>query len=331
MDMKFKYSLLICLFALTGIFLSCDNEQHLLKDPVTELSNDCIKRTLPTQPNIVGDVIEFAYAMAIPSNLGKLTSAQAEATIAGAEGTRFDPNSYYTNNAGKDIGVLVCSDSQTSGPKTSVQFSADTCAATLRYYYVIPEAARGKQVSFHFSVKSSNGQTAEYDMGPYNISKMDMALNQPLVKGETCFLSFHNEGEAVHVYSAAEAAGAAANIDLIYTYSTKDDIAHAFLTPAAPAELRDGMTIPSGVTNNSKLVRVYNLQDRQLSNLNNAKFIDDLDFQQMDFSGSMTYALRMGEQYGVWVETADGKYRAYVYVNSVAANKMTISVKRYQK
>ena len=329
--MKFKYSLLICLFALTGIFLSCDNEQHLLKDPVTELSNDCIKRTLPTQPNIVGEVIEFAYAMAIPANLGKLTSAQAEATIAGAEGTRFDPNSYYTNNAGKDIGVLVCSDSQTSGPKTSVQFSADTCAATLRYYYVIPEAARGKQVSFHFSVKSSNGQTAEYDMGPYNISKMDMALNQALVKGETCFLSFHNEGEAVHVYSAAEAAGAAANIDLIYNYSTKEDIAHSFLTPAAPSDLRDGMTIPSGVTNNSKLVRVYNLQDRQLSNLNNAKFIDDLDFQQMDFSGATNYALRMGEQYGVWVETADGKYRAYVYVNSVAANKMTISVKRYQK
>jgi hypothetical protein len=46
--------------------------------------------------------------------------------------------------------------------------------------------------------------------------------------------------------------------------------------------------------------------------------------------GTWSYALRMGEQYGVWVETADGKYRAYVYVNSVAANKMTISVKRYK-
>ena len=53
-------------------------------------------------------------------------------------------------------------------------------------------------------------------------------------------------------------------------------------------------------------------------------------FQQKDFSGAQSYALRMGEQYGAWVETADGKYRAYVYVNSVAANKMTISVKRYK-
>lgn len=329
--MKFKYSLLMGLFALSGIFMSCDNEQHLLKDPVTALSNDCIKRTLPTQPNIVGDVIEFAYAMAIPSNLGKLTSAQAEATIAGAEGTRFDPNSYYTNNSGKDIGVLVCADSQTSGPKTSIQFSADTCAATLRYYYVIPEAARGKQVSFKFSVKSSNGQTAEYELGPYSISKMDMMVNQTLTNGADCYLSFHNEGEAVHIYSADEVSNAsvAANIDLVYAYSTLADVNHAFFTPAAPAELRPGVTIPSGVSANSKLVRVYNLQDRQLSDLNNAKFIDDLDFEKMDFSGSMTYALRMGEQYGVWVETADGKYRAYVYVKSVAANKMTISVKRY--
>lgn len=326
--MKFKYSLIVCLLAAAGIFLSCDKEQKLLKDPVTQLSNDCIKRTLPTQPNIVGQTIEFAYAMAIPAKLGKLSSAKVEATIAGAEGTRFDPNSYYTDNSGKDVPVPVCSDSQTTGAQTSVTFSADTCAATLRYYYVIPEAARGKQVSFKFSVKSSNGQDAEYEMGPYNISKMDMTLNQTIVTGDNCYLSFHNEGEAVHVYTAAQASGA--DIDLIYTHSSKEDIAHAFLTPAAPAELRDGATIPSGVTNVSKLIRVYNLQDRQLSDLNNAKYIDDLDFQKLDFSGATDYALRMGEQYGVWVETADGKFRAYVYVNSVSSNSMKISVKRYR-
>ena len=330
--MKFKYSILICLAAAAALFISCDQEQKLLKDPVTQLSNDCIKRTLPTQPNIVGQQIEFAYAMAIPAKLGKLSSAQVEATIAGAEGTRFDPNSYYTDNSGKDIPVPVCSESQTSGPKTSVTFSADTCAATLRYYYVIPEAARGKQVSFKFSVKASNGQTAEYELGPYDISKMDMTLNQSLVNGETCYLSFHNEGEAVHVYSAEEVSNAsvAANIDLMYVFSSLADVTHAFFTPAAPADLHPGVTLPSGMTGNAKIMRVYSLQDRQLSDLNNAKFIDDLDFVQKDFTGSSSYALRMTAEYGIWIETADGKYRAYVYVNSVAANKMTISVKRYQ-
>lgn len=326
--MKIKYSLLVCLLALTGFLMSCEKDPILMKDPVTELSNDCIKRTLPTQPNIVGEVIEFAYAMAIPSKLGKLTSAQAVATIAGADGTRFDPNSYHTNNSGADVPVLVCNDSQNSGATTSIQFSADTCAATLRYYYVIPEAARGKDVSFKFSVKSSNGQTAEYELGPYSISKMDMSLNQTLTHGDKCYLSFHNPGEAVHVYSEAEAGSA--EIDLVYGYSTLSDINHAFFTPGAPAELHPGITVPSGA-GNSKLVRVYNLQDRQLSNLNNAKFIDDLDFVKQDFTGFTTYALRMGEQYGVWVETADGKYRAYVYVNSVKTNTMTVSVKRYPK
>ena len=129
------------------------------------------------------------------------------------------------------------------------------------------------------------------------------------------------------MYTAEEATGA--SIDLVYAFSSKSDITHAFFTPATPAEFLSGVTIPSGA-GNSKLVRVYNLQDRQLSNLNNAKFVDDLDFQQMDFSGSTGYALRLGEQYGVWVETADGQYRAYVYVNKVASNTMTISVKRYR-
>lgn len=36
------------------------------------------------------------------------------------------------------------------------------------------------------------------------------------------------------------------------------------------------------------------------------------------------------EKGGAWMETADGKYRAYVYVNTAASNKggMTISLKR---
>ena len=43
MVMKFKYSILICLAAAAALFISCDQEQKLLKDPVTQLSNDCIR------------------------------------------------------------------------------------------------------------------------------------------------------------------------------------------------------------------------------------------------------------------------------------------------
>ena len=112
--MKLKYYYFVLLsFALT--LVACDDDPVLLKDPVSALSNDCIKRSLPVAPNIVGNEIEFAYAMAIPNELGKLSSAQVVSSIAGATGTYFDPNSYYTNSSGQDIPVKVCSDSETNG------------------------------------------------------------------------------------------------------------------------------------------------------------------------------------------------------------------------
>ena len=195
--MKLKYYYFVLLsFALT--LVACDDDPVLLKDPVSALSNDCIKRSLPVAPNIVGNEIEFAYAMAIPNELGKLSSAQVVSSIAGATGTYFDPNSYYTNSSGQDIPVKVCSDSQTNGTTTVIDFTVDTCAATLRYYYIIPEEARGKDVQFSFSVKASNGQVAEYKLGPYKISKMDMAKNLS-VTNDKCYLSFLNERPCIFI------------------------------------------------------------------------------------------------------------------------------------
>jgi hypothetical protein len=38
----------------------------------------------------------------------------------------------------------------------------------------------------------------------------------------------------------------------------------------------------------------------------------------------------MKAEAGAWIETADGKYRAYIYINSVnAAGTAVISIKRY--
>ncbi len=69
------------------------------------------------------------------------------------------------------------SKSVNSGNKTTVTFTKDTIAATLRYFYRIPAAAKGKEVSFKFSATASNGQTVSYSMGPYKIAEMDMALD----------------------------------------------------------------------------------------------------------------------------------------------------------
>jgi hypothetical protein len=326
---KYKYLtlLLLTLFA----FNSCDTDITLIGDPVKELSNDCIKRSLAIFPNIVGNDLEFTYAMAIPPALGKLSSVQVTATIAGAQGTFLNPNSYYTNNAGIDVPVLVAAESTTSGGTTSTTFTKDTCAATLRYFYIIPEEARGKEVSFTFSVKASNGQTAEYKMGPYAISKMDMTLKKVLTSKNNCYISFRG-AEAITIYSEAEIAAnssLASQIDLVYTYHTNEDLNHCFYAADAPQNIRPGLTFPSGFSNNTRVIKM-NLRDRQLTDLATSNIIDDLDFQVLSFDRGSSSVIRILAEGGLWIETADKQYRAYIYMNTVAANTATISVKRYK-
>lgn len=326
--MKLKY----CSALLLGLALcSCEDDPKLFHDVITELSNDCIKRSLPVAPNIVNNDIEFAYAMAIPKELGKLTSAQAVASIPGAENTRFDPNSYYTNNGGQDIPVRVTDDSKTEGGTTRVEFTVDTCASTLRYYYMIPEEAKGKEVKFTFSVKASNGQTAQYKLGPYKISKMDMTLDR-IVNADNCFISFQNEGEAIHIYSKEEVANDLSllgKIDLMYHYSTYGDISHAIYTLSSPEEYMDGVSLPVGFVNDTKLKKIYGMQDRQLARLKYNKYVDDLDFETLNLTKSSTYLLGLKEESAFWAETSDGKYRAFVYVNKAPKGEMRISAKRY--
>src|SRR5438045_3345569 len=139
-----KYSSLLAAALL--VLAGCKKDDYKVPTPKDVLQNDCIKRT--QGPNIVGQNIEFAYAMAILPTKGKLVSATVEASIDGAAGTYLENKSYYTNTGGADVGIQIGDASVTSKNVTTVTFTKDTMAATLRYYYVIPDAARGQQVSF---------------------------------------------------------------------------------------------------------------------------------------------------------------------------------------
>lgn len=331
MNLKIRYFVVLTLAYLSMV--GCDQDIVLIGDPVTKLTNDCIKRSLPIAPNLVGQEIEFAYAMALPKELGKLASAQVVASIPGASGTYFDPNSYHTNASGQDIPVLVAAESQTSGATTSTQFTADTCAATLRYYYIIPEEARGKEVSFTFSAKASNGQSVDYKMGPYKISTMDMTRNLSLTPDEQCYISFGDNAEAAVIYSKSQLAAdpsLLSRIDIVYGYHANADLSHAFYAAGSPEAYRPNVVFPSGFSNATKMIQDYGLRDRQLSGLQYSHFIDDLDFQAVNMDRSIHHALLLKEEAGVWVETADGVYRAFVYVNKATATEMTVSVKRYK-
>jgi hypothetical protein len=305
--------------------LACTKQEYTIPDPVSQLTNDCIKRTIG--PSIVSLPLEFAYAMALPKINGKLVSAQVEASIAGASGTFLEHRSFYTNSSGVDVPVTIGTPSTTVDKLTKVTFSVDTNASTLRYYYVIPEAARGQSVSFTFTANSSDGKTATYKMGPYAISKMSITKNLAVSNGANAFISI----EDMAVYNAASAATNAGKIDLVYLYrATPTTFTHALVSPGADAAYLPGVTLPSGVNRSTKLRKVFGLQDRNLSNLQYGIYVDDIDFQQLDMVDMPNYALGLKAESGVWVETTDKKYRAYIFVNSInAAGTAVISIMRY--
>jgi hypothetical protein len=313
---------LIC-FLMLFAFAACQKDVYTIPSAVSGLSNDCIKRTLG--PNIVGLPIEFAYAMAIPKLQGKLVSAQVEASIAGAVGTYLEYRSFYTNTSGQDVPVTVGTPSVTDGKITKMAFTVDTIAATLRYFYIIPGEARGKSVTFTFSATSSDGKTVSYVMGPYTISNMDIKKNLAVSNANAQFISIAD----MAVYTAAT--GTAAKTDLVYLYrAAPTSFIHALVAPAADTVYLPGVTLLSGVKNNTKVSKVFNMQDRNLAALQYGIYVDDVDFIGVSLIDAPNYALGLKAEAGVWVETADRKYKAYIYVNSVnAAGSAVISMLRY--
>lgn len=322
-NINFKYSFLIIVVLAT--LAACKKEAYKIPDPVSTLTNDCIKRTLG--PNIVGQPIEFAYAMAIPNKLGKLVSAQVEASIAGAVGTLLENRSFYTNASGVDVPVTIGSPSVNKGTVTSVNYTVDTNAATLRYYYNIPEEARGKSVSFTFSATSSDGKRVSYKLGPYAISKMDIKKNLVVSNANNAYISI----EDMTVYNNTTIGSLTTKIDLVYLYrALPATFAHALVSPGSDKTYLPDVILPSGLYKKTKLRKVFNLQDRNLANLQYGIYIDDKDFQEISLIDAPDYALGLKAEAGAWVETGDGKYRAYIYINSVnAAGSAVISILRY--
>ena len=321
------YNSPLVLIALLLLFSGCEKKDYALPVAENVLQNDVIKRSLG--PNIVTQGIEFAYAMAIPPSKGKLLSAEVEASIPGATGTYLENNSYFTNGSGVDVPVPVGTTSVTNGSKTTVTFNRDTAAATLRYFYIVPEAARGKSVSFTFSAKSSNGEAVSYTMGPYTISKMDMIRSLTVTDGANAYISIAD----MAVYNAATAATKADKIDLVYLYRniTTSLFNHALVSPAADAQNLPGITLPAGVNKSTQIRKAFGLQDKNLAQLQNGIYIDDVDFEKIDLSASPNFAINLVAESGIWVETADKKYKAYIFINSInnGGKSAVISIKRY--
>jgi len=166
-------------------------------------------------------------------------------------------------------------------------------------------------------------------MGPYTIGKVELKLDIALSDNDICYISIAD----IMAFNAADAATHANNIDLVYLYRSISGItfSHALVAPASNLDFLPGITLPAGVNKNAKVLKVWGLRDQHLARDRWGEYVDDVDFEELDIANAPSYALNLKKENGIWLETADGKYRAFIYVNAVnnSAKTMTISVKRY--
>lgn len=302
-------------------------------EPQGPLRNDLLKKT--TGPAVVGDRIEFAYA--IGTTEGDLKNVRVEASIPGGAGTGFSRFSWYTNRStGVDQPVQTASDTITNGAVSTANITdvATNKAVTLRYYYYPSADAQGKDVTFRFSGTSSTGGEVSIQSPAYRISRMDMKRSIVLADGIKAYFSITD----MTVYSKAEVEqnNLASKIDFVYIYrptlgAGNYAFGHALVAPSNADYLKD-ITLPTGLAERGPAIdKRVDVKDAQLRGTAGFDvYIDDIDLQQTTFTNAADYAYGLAADQGAFVKTADGAYTAYVYVNAVnnTAKTMTISIKR---
>lgn len=323
---SYQFSLITVVAALLAV--GCNSNIEPADEP---FKNDLLKKT--TGPAVVGDRIEFAYA--IGTQEGDLKDVRAEASIAGGTGTGFSGYSWYTNrNTGVDQPLQTAGDTLTTGAVSTAKILdvAINKAVTLRYNYYPTAEAQGKDVSFRFSGTSSTGKTVSFQSPSYRVSRMDMKRSIVLADGAKMYVSIADM--TAYTKAEVEANNLAGKIDFVYIYRPTIStfaFGHALVSPSNPDYLTD-VVLPTGLTKpRTAIDKRVDVKDAQLRGTAGFDvYIDDIDLQSTTFANAADYAYGLAVDQGAFVKTADGAYAAYVYVNAVnnTARTMTVSIKR---
>ncbi|GAB4001968.1 hypothetical protein GCM10028807_59440 [Spirosoma daeguense] len=327
--MKTKTHIVLPFFGVLLLTLGCQT-----KDVAPEaFRNDLLKKT--TGPAVVGDRIEFAYA--VGTTEGELKGVRAEASIVGGTGTGFSRFSWFTNRStGVDQPVQTATDTVTNGAISSANIIdvATNKAVTLRYYYYPTEESKGKDVTFRFSGTNSTGKEVSFQSPAYRVSRMDMKRSLALVDGAKAYVSITDM--AVYTKAEVEQQNLGNKIDFVYIYRAtlgtgNYAFGHAIVAPSNADFLKD-VTLPTGISKQrTPIDKRVDVKDAQLRGTTGFDvYIDDTDLQQTTFPNAADFAYGLAADQGAFVKTADGAYAAYIYVNSVnnTAKSMTVSIKR---
>lgn len=316
------FSLYLLLYAVAVAFCSsCSDDESPLR-------NDLLRKDVG--PVLVGNTLEFAYAIGSTDGT-PIKAVEVTASFPGAEGTGIAINSRYTNpDNGEEEEVRIATETSTEGT-VSKAYIVDTVAATIRYFYVVPEVARGSKIKFHFRSITGTGE-ATVQSPEYTVSNVEIFKNLSLSSGERSCFSL----ETMQSYSVAqvEEMGIAGKIDFIYTYKPTMgsgwSFAHGLVSPSNEKGYLYPVEIPLGAANRTLMEKRY-WPDGQLKTSGVPTiYVDEIDLRQAALDGVTAHAYELGQDQGVLVKSHDGKYIAYLYINETSSNlkRMSFAIKR---
>ena len=315
--MNIKYIKLLAYILLILILPACDSDDD------SPLKNDFLKKT--SGPVLVGSTIEFAYAIGSTDHT-PLKAVEVTATYPGAIGTGIGTHGIATNSDnGEEMEFLIATQTSTEG-NLSRAYLVDTIAATVRYFYVVPEEARGKSIRFKFRALTDNS-SASLETPEYAVGNVEVFKNLTLTSGQNSCFSL--ETMRSYTLDEVESLGIADKIDFIYSYKqtlgSGWTFAHGLVAPSNNKGYLYPVEIPAGASNNTLLEKRY-WPDGQLKTSGVPTiYVDEIDLRGATFDGTIGHAYELGQDQGVLIKSHDGKYVAYLYINGTSSNTLTMN------
>jgi hypothetical protein len=335
-----KYLTVSLLLMMIFSFISCEKSEDY--ELITYL-----KKTYG--PVIVGQQVDFSFAIASNDN-SSLKNFEISATYAGKTGTTADTKCYWTLLDGKTYSKDMLTGITTTGNVTSgsvidgIVWQTGTTsgysskAVTIRYSYIVPEEARGKNVQFTVKYTDVGGSVQSYSTMNYPVEKMDMVKDNVMneATGNTGRNYFSISELKAYTKAEVEAQNKSAVIDFVYRYNTS-----AVTTPggssitlgtciSAPSQgvYLTTSYVPATWTKNATLIEIRKWDDMQLKGNTPNSYVTDMDLESTTFNGNTFGEYGLKVDFSLAMQTADGKYRAFVYLKTVGTNTVTIGVKR---
>lgn len=314
------YKISLLLFSIFH-FSSCDNSNN------ENLQNDLFLRG--TEPIMVGCTMEFVYSLGSTDG-NPLKAVEIIAPFSGDKGTKIYKTGLYTNpNNGNDEEVLIITDTETDGSISKAYF-IDTIAASVRYSYVVPKEAQGKDLKFHFR-GITDTSSSEITSMTYHVNNIEIFKGFIMNTEKNCFSI---ENMKTYTIEEVNSNGIQDKIDFIYTYKptmgSGFTFNHALVSPSNEKGYLYPIEIPYNC-NNKTLIEKRLWPDGQLKTSGiPSVYVDEIDLRNAQFDGITTHAYDLLKDQGIIIKSHDEKYIIYLYINDIdnELKQISFSIKR---